>query len=97
MNWKFLGIATDIQQLVETGRNCYGCGTEFVQPHGHKVLCPYCWRNTMPPQRDGCVKATHNEADVAHAKAKAAAKRYAINCTLRKACPNDTLDDSPPD
>ena len=90
MSWNFLGIATDIQQLVETGRNCAGCGSEFIKPHGHRALCPYCWRNTMPPQRDGAVKATHLEADVAHAKQQHAER------ALRKSCRNDTLDGPAP-
>ena len=86
-----LSIAVTEQHAAEQGYHCWACASPFVQPHGHRVLCVYCWRNTMPPDRDSCVKATHAEFDVANAKAKAAAKRYA----LRKACPNDTLDERP--
>lgn len=90
MSWRFLGIATDIQQLVESGQHCYSCGVLFVKAHGYRALCRDCWSWTKPPERDGAVKAVHDDVDVAHAKNNVYAKR-----ALRKSCPNDTLDDSP--
>lgn len=75
---KFLGVATDIAAAVQSGAMCAECGAEFVKPHGHKVVCPYCWRNTMPPDRDGARKATHEEVAVAAAKTKARAARNAL-------------------
>ena len=57
---------------IVTGLSCSGCGTRFVEPHGHPVLCAVCYDdfyrghgaihgNNVPPSQR-IQKATNAEA-----------------------------------
>lgn len=62
-----LGHDNDIDRKVRSGLYCSECSTEFTQPHGHPVVCHYCWNLLSLHDRSQITKSTHYEANrVAH-------------------------------
>lgn len=57
-----------IRAATEDGRLCCECGTEFVEAHGKKVACAFCWSRLSLNEQHDIPKATHDEANrAAHA------------------------------
>jgi len=68
-------VDIESQAAVRTGARCRECGHEFTEPNGFVALCPYCWRNTMPPKRLGARLSIHDEVAAAAGKVDSRKRR----------------------
>lgn len=63
--------AGDVRHAIETGRWCMSCQIEFVQAHGRRTVCRYCFHHG----ETNFPLATHEEVAVFEAKKHARKKR----------------------